>query len=69
MENMLRREPDARSHLARLSHFDSLTRRPLWDQLALDLLCHRTQEGRFENARRGEHMLIPPVGYLQGSAG
>ncbi len=39
------------------------------NEYELDLLRHRAQEARFEKARRGELMLIPPVGYLQGTAG
>jgi DNA invertase Pin-like site-specific DNA recombinase len=39
------------------------------NEYELDLLRHRAQEARREKARRGELIVVPPVGYVQGEEG
>jgi DNA invertase Pin-like site-specific DNA recombinase len=39
------------------------------NEYELDLLRHRAQEARREKARRGELMVVPPVGFTQSEAG
>lgn len=39
------------------------------NEYELDLLRHRAQEARQEKARRGELILVPPVGYVANQAG
>jgi DNA invertase Pin-like site-specific DNA recombinase len=39
------------------------------NEYELDLLRHRALEARREKARRGELIVVPPVGYIQGEEG